>query len=344
VIRKTTLVVLGAGPAGSSAAIWAARCGVETVLLDCFSAAKQKPGETLHPGIEPLLERLGARREVLTAGFIRHDGYWVERDGRRTFSAYGADAGIPWRGFQANRQQFDAILLRAAADSGVQVLRLVRARQPLISNGRVAGLELGEAVIRSRFVIDAGGGSHWLARRLRLLVCNLSHKLTAQFGYTLRPVLGDAADPVFRWERGAWTWAAPVGNGEHAIVHLDLSGGRAAPDFGFPIQFRGANVTWRVVEECAGPGYFLAGDAAGVLDPATSHGVLRAIMSGMLAADLIAQISRRQASESHAAAAYRSSISDWFQKDATRLRELYAQMGWPSATPAAHLLASAPWQ
>src|SRR5580700_6215183 len=33
VIRKTTLVVLGAGPAGSSAAIWAARCGVETILL-----------------------------------------------------------------------------------------------------------------------------------------------------------------------------------------------------------------------------------------------------------------------------------------------------------------------
>ncbi|MBA4535538.1 hypothetical protein H1196_23700 [Brevibacillus halotolerans] len=53
----------------------------------------------------------------------------------------------------------------------------------------------------------------------------------------------------------------------------------------------GADMTWRVITQLGGPGgYFLIGDAATVLDPASSHGVLKAVMSGMMAGNLIAQM------------------------------------------------------
>jgi len=49
-------------------------------------------------------------------------------------------------------------------------------------------------------------------------------------------------------------------------------------------EARGIDVTWTRVQPAARPGYLLAGDAAFVLDPASSHGLLKAIMSGMAAA------------------------------------------------------------
>jgi hypothetical protein len=53
---------------------------------------------------------------------------------------------------------------------------------------------------------------------------------------------------------------------------------------------RGADVTWRLSDAAAGLGWFIVGDAAAVLDPSCSHGVLKAIMSGMMAGHLAAGV------------------------------------------------------
>ena len=67
----------------------------------------------------------------------------------------------------------------------------------------------------------------------------------------------------------------------------------------------------------AGSGYFLCGDAAAVMDPAASHGVLNALMSGMLAGYLAAAICRQPAREAQARA------------DTDAMRELYADFRHP---------------
>ena len=41
--------------------------------------------------------------------------------------------------------------------------------------------------------------------------------------------------------------------------------------------------TWRMAERMAGAGWFIVGDAAATLDPTSSHGVLKALLSGMTA-------------------------------------------------------------
>jgi flavin-dependent dehydrogenase len=87
---------------------------------------------------------------------------------------------------------------------------------------------------------------------------------------------------------------------------------------------RGADVTWRVVP-AAGAGYFLTGDAAATLDPASSHGVLKAIMTGMMAGQLIVGVLSGQVTEQAAAAKYARWVAEWFRHDVRALSELYAQ-------------------
>jgi flavin-dependent dehydrogenase len=73
----------------------------------------------------------------------------------------------------------------------------------------------------------------------------------------------------------------------------------------------------------------LAGDAAFVLDPLSSHGVLHAVMSGMMAAEMIAKNLLGAMPAAVTAAAYRRWSSAWFAADVARLRELYAAMPCP---------------
>jgi flavin-dependent dehydrogenase len=56
--------------------------------------------------------------------------------------------------------------------------------------------------------------------------------------------------------------------------------------------------------ETARPGWFMVGDSAATLDPTSSHGVLKALMSGMMAGHLIAGVLDGMAPAEEAAMAY----------------------------------------
>jgi hypothetical protein len=119
----------------------------------------------------------------------------------------------------------------------------------------------------------------------------------------------------------------------HAFVQLNVKDPYVLMDPNGPSSLDSVDVTWRIVPENAGAGYFLTGDAACVVDPAASHGVLKAIMSGMLAADLIVKVFRGEVSEMVAREHYRTWTSQWFIRDTEHLRELYSraipQVPWP---------------
>jgi flavin-dependent dehydrogenase len=83
----------------------------------------------------------------------------------------------------------------------------------------------------------------------------------------------------------------------------------------------GLDYSWRIFRECAGPGYFLLGDAACLMDPSAANGVLRALMSGMYAAHLISAVDQGRATYGQVVAEYKSWISRLF--DQTR-KELHA--------------------
>jgi flavin-dependent dehydrogenase len=66
-----------------------------------------------------------------------------------------------------------------------------------------------------------------------------------------------------------------------------------------------------------------------VLDPASSHGVLKGLMSGMMAAHVIARAESGTASISAATEAYSAWLRDWFRADVRALRRMYQDLPHP---------------
>src|SRR4051794_25366150 len=79
------LLIIGAGPAGCAAAISARRHGLTVMMLEASAQPRRVPGETLHPGIEPLFARLGVAAQVARAGFHRHAGIRIGWDAPARF-------------------------------------------------------------------------------------------------------------------------------------------------------------------------------------------------------------------------------------------------------------------
>ncbi len=196
---------------------------------------------------------------------------------------------------------------------------------------------LGE--VNSHFVIDASGGRHWLAHQLGIPVLVYSPRLTAHYGYKpqAQPLCEDAmcqnhhTAPSFTACQGGWHWQAQVTQDRQAWVRLQLNQdplGQTTPP---PLAAgeAGADVTWRMAKTPAGLGYFLVGDAAAVLDPASSRGVLRALMSGMMAGHLAYGVLHNGLAREQAAQHYNHWLCDWFAHDADALRALYARLPHP---------------
>lgn len=333
------VLIVGGGPAGAAAAIWCAREGLQTILLEAQGFPRDAPGETLHPGVEPLLQQLGVLSPVLAAGFPRHQGHWVNWAESMRFHPFGRDASGPWRGFQAWRADFDHILLQGAQREGVCVLQPCKALDVAVQGRRLSGVRTSLGEIRTHFIVDASGRAHWFSKQMQLRVRRKARSLIAMYGYSRAGSdLDTRSLPCITGTPHGWTWIAEV---KPSLVswtrlgfnHWDKLTPAQLRGFEQVGPVRGADVTWRIVEACAGPGYFIVGDAASVLDPAASHGVLKALMSGMFAGDLICRIHRGSLTEGGAAEMFSEWLSNWFEHDTSRLAEFYSLLaaGRPAA-------------
>lgn len=339
--RRADVVIIGGGPAGSSAAITCAAAGLSAVILERAAFPRDCPGESLHPGVEPLFAQLGVAEAVQAARFVRYSGLWVEWGGPPRFAPFGQDASGPWLGFQAWRAELDALLLERARTLGVEVLQPCRALQPLRGeHGEVVGVETEAGPVHARVLIDAAGGAHWLARQLDIPRVLASPRLVATYGYVVEPEGAPGDEPRIVADDEGWTWTARVRPGVRQWTRLTLDG-RPVPAGWLPPELserapvgrvRGADVTWRRVAAPAGPGYLMVGDAAAVLDPASSHGVLKALMSGMMVGHAVVRASSGALPWPMALAGYSDWVRRWFEQDAAQLRERYHRFpDWPES-------------
>jgi len=327
------VIIVGGGPAGSCAAIRCAQWGLHTILLERERFPRSRPGESLHPGFENLLQQLGVLEAVLAAGFLRFDGNWVECLGAISFEAFKPTGTGATRGLQAWRPDFDAILLERARQLGVEIVQPARALRPIVSGSRVTGVETDAGKLESAFVIDAAGRGNWLAHHLNLEIQARSPRLIAHFAYMEGEYPARDDNPGFFVDQNGWTWTARVRPGVYTWARLNVTGNSIDQSFS-PAEFgslrpigrvQTADVTWRLVPACAGDGYFLCGDAAAVLDPTASHGVVKAIMSGAHAADVIVQIARCETEAPAAAASFRQLFAMWFEHDVERLKQQHSR-------------------
>ncbi|MGK7878009.1 MAG: NAD(P)/FAD-dependent oxidoreductase [Xenococcaceae cyanobacterium] len=331
------VVVIGAGAGGTATAIHCAKTGLKVAILERQEFPRHRPGETLHPGIEPLLDRLGVGEQIRAANFLRHEGNWVNWGEERGFIPFGSDKRGIWRGFQAPRADFDAILLHRVRELGVEIKQPCRALGLLQEQGRVIGVKTSQGEIQASFVVDAGGGFHWLARQLKLEIQKLSPPLIAYYGYVEGYCPKRDDTPAIVADKQGWTWTARVGPHLYQWTRLPLDGKQLDRNW-CPKEFLGLapkgeilkeDVTWRAISQPSGNRYFAVGDAAFVLDPASSHGVLKAIMSGIMAGHGIVKILRFGQSEYMVTNGYCQWILTWFRKDLEELRKFYLRLPNP---------------
>jgi geranylgeranyl reductase family protein len=148
------VLVIGAGPAGSSAAITLARAGLDVVLVDSQAFPRDKVcGDGLIPDAHHAMRKLGVLDEVMgqaqASGFV---GCIGPRGGR--VDVPGVLAVLP-------RKQLDLIVCRAAVAAGARMFAPVRFTAPIEEGGRVVGATLhhGDVTreVRARWVLLATG-------------------------------------------------------------------------------------------------------------------------------------------------------------------------------------------
>jgi len=116
------VLIVGCGPAGSTAANLLAQAGKSVRVLEREHFPRFHIGESLLPIDLPLFERLGLKVDGSAYHFKQGAEFWDERTGDFAFFSFAdAMAGTPPSAWQVERAAFDHMLARQAQERGAQL-------------------------------------------------------------------------------------------------------------------------------------------------------------------------------------------------------------------------------
>lgn len=298
------VIVVGAGPAGSTAARYAAKGGASVLLLE----RDREPGIPVrcaeglsHAGLEP---------------FIKPDPAWISRT--ITSSRFHAPDGSTvdmtqtGTGYVVERRLFDNALCVKALDEGAEMLVRADAVGIEFENDLPAGVRLrhmgAEEVVRCRIVIGADGIESRVARMLGVDSRLALNDVEGSVQYTVNGVKLEEPYCHFHFGRelapGGYLWVFPK-RGDTANIGLGVDGTHMSEkpltdylDRFLERHYPGAkpvNVVYggiptaRTLSKIAGDGFMLAGDAARQVNPITGGGIINAIYAGWMAGQTAAE-------------------------------------------------------
>ncbi len=171
------VAVVGAGPAGSAAALTLAREGVQVLLLErgSFPGSKNLFGGRIYTYAVKRL--LGEQwKEAPVERFVRKEGItFMTADAAFTIEYESKD---PQQSFTAIRAKFDKWLAEKAEKAGAQLVSEVRVDDLILENGEVKGIVAGDDKIRTDTVIACDGTTTGLARKAGLVSMLEPHEVS----------------------------------------------------------------------------------------------------------------------------------------------------------------------
>jgi flavin-dependent dehydrogenase len=321
------VVVIGGGPSGSTVSTLIAQRGYKVELFEREKFPRFHIGESLIPQTYHVLKRLGMLDKMKGSHFVKkYSVQFITEKGRLSEPFYFIDhnpheSSQTW---QVRRSEFDHLMLKNAAEHGVNVHEGARVLEVLFDGPRAVGVKvkLADGTLRTvhcDVVVDAGGQSSLLIDKVGERRWDPVLQKGALWTYwkcAQRDTGRDEGATLVIQTQGkkGWFWYIPLHDGIISVgvvaAHDYLFKNRGTKDYETiyfeevarcpGLQPRIANAErcdiFRAQKEysycagkAAGDGWALVGDAFGFLDPLYSSGVLLALTSGAMAADAICE-------------------------------------------------------
>ena len=317
------VIIIGAGPAGTSLALSMADYGRDVLIIEKTQFPRFHIGESLTGHSAEILESYGLGDYMRQADYpVKHgvkvhgktDGskFWVPVQKRN--SEGELEDRITW---QVRRDEFDHKLLETAKDRGTHYIQ-ASAKEVLGPVDHPTGLCLSmedgtEKDIHARFIVDASGQNQFLGRKTVLGSATDAgyEKQIAIYAHvenmSVDPAPHHGNTHIFYGETFHWSWSIPQDNQTVSlgivtpIDRFKASGlgkedyfletvktmnpelSARAKDIKFVSPLRAISNYSYRYSDPIGPGYMAIGDAAGFLDPIFAFGVNIALEEGRLA-------------------------------------------------------------
>lgn len=319
----TDVLIIGGGPAGACAALYLAKQGIRSRIIEKDSFPRFHVGESLLPSINPMLAELGLLEPLAKADKVPKNGAEIVMGWQETGAFLHFKQGEPWGEvdtFNIERAVFDKVLLdHAAEQDGVEVRQGVAVTGIDQLRDDFCRVRTAEGEMTARLVLDCTGQGTLLGRTLKSKKMIAEHRKVAFMGHfeNVHRLTGDASGFIsLVMANDAWFWMIPIDQQRTSIgMVMDKSsvsemrrqgvspGGELAwalprvpclarrlTDARFP-ESNGtvADFSYHCTPG-AGPGYMMVGDAEAFLDPVFSSGLYLALAGARDAAQAAASI------------------------------------------------------